>query len=95
MIGGLSVQLTQAFEKDFAGFPGDIQRAILGCIRDLEQEPIPAGRRVHSVSAKGKKPTIYSADVTSNKSYKLTFHIEQRVAYLRRVATHKQIDRSP
>ncbi len=95
MIGGLSVQMTASFERDFNSLPRDIQVATVECIEDLAANPIPARRRIHSVSPQGHKPTIYSADVTSNKAYKLTFQIDSRLAILRRVGTHRQIDRRP
>lgn len=36
---------------------------------------------------------MYSVDVTGNHAYKISLSIEGGVAVLRRVATHKRIDR--
>lgn len=60
------------------------------CIRDLELDPIPASRRFHCVST--KRPKVYSLDVYTNKSYKLTIELDGREATIRRVGTHREID---
>lgn len=95
MIGGLSVQMTNSFIRDFDRLSNDLRAAVIACIDDLKEEVVPPGRRLHVVSPKGKKPTIFTVDVRSNKSHKLSFQVENRVAILRRIATHKEIDRSP
>lgn len=94
MIGGLSVRITDTFAACYAKLPTEIRSEVELCVRDLQKEPVPGSRRLHSISPRGKRPIIYSVDVLPNKSYKLTFHIEGRVAVLRRVGTHKQIDRT-
>jgi hypothetical protein len=40
-------------------------------------------------------PKVSTIDVLPNKSYKISFKIDGTVAILRRVATHKTIDRTP
>ena len=62
---------------------------------DFERDPLPSSRRPHSVTPRGQKPTVFTMDVTSNKAYKLSFHLEDGGAVLRRVGTHGQIDRTP
>lgn len=93
MFGGFSYRITERFERDYRGLPVELQRAVDECICDLEKAPIPSARRPHSVTPRGTRPNVLTVDVTSNKSHKLSFHIEGRVAVLRRVGTHKQIDR--
>jgi mRNA-degrading endonuclease RelE of RelBE toxin-antitoxin system len=95
MRGGFQVQLTEKFIRDYKSLPLDIQKQVDACIVELGFDPIPNSRRPHSVSAKGQKPTVYTVDVTSNKAYKLSFQVANHVAILRRVGTHKQLDRSP
>lgn len=95
MKGGYAVHLTHKFSSDYAALPVDIRRAVDRCIADLARDPLPGSRRAHAVTAKGHKPTVFSLDVTPNKSHKLSFHLEGNVAVLRRVATHRQIDRGP
>lgn len=95
MKGGLSFTTTLRFERDFSSLPMDIKKAVAGCIEDFARDPLPPGRRPHSVTPRGQKPTVFTMDVTSNKAYKLSFHLEDGRAVLRRVGTHGQIDRTP
>jgi hypothetical protein len=94
MHGAVSVSYTDAFKKDFSRLTPEIQKLATECIGDILRDPIPGVRRPHNVTPRGKKPTIYTADVSDNKAYKLSFHMEGRCAVLRRVGTHKAIDRN-
>ena len=60
---------------------------------DIQKDPMPGVRRPHSVTPRGKKPTVYTVDVTANKAYKMSFQMDGDTAILRRVGTHKAIDR--
>ncbi len=91
----LSVRIPEEFVRAYVKLPPDVMAAVDECIKDLERDPIPSSRRPHSVTPRGHRPVIYTVDVFSNKSYKLSYHIEGRVAVLRRIGTHKQIDRKP
>lgn len=91
----LSVRFSPEFERDYVKLPPELRAAAKACVEDLERDPIPSSRRPHSVTPRGHRPVIYTVDVLSNKSYKLSYHVEGRVAVLRRVGTHKQIDRRP
>ena len=92
MKGGLSFVMTKLFERDFKRLPLDIQKQALACISDLEKDPLPQSRRPRSVTPKGHKPVIFTIDLNSNKSHKMSFHLEDGVAVLRRVNTHAKID---
>ena len=94
MRGGLQIRLTERFERDYKSLSPDIRNAVDECMEEFERDPLPPGRRPHSVTARGHKPMVYTMDVTSNKSHKLSFQLEGNVAVLRRIGTHKQIDRS-
>lgn len=76
------------------GLKPDVLAAAKDAIRDLFKDPIPAVRRLHSLSGY-KNPKIFTIDVFSNKSYKISLEIDAGVANLRRVATHKEIDTRP
>lgn len=92
MQGGWKIAFTERFNRDFKGLPPELQEAVRECIRDFAKDPIPASRRAHRINA--KLPKVFSVDVTSNKAYKLSFHIEGDTAMLRRVGTHREIDRN-
>lgn len=63
-------------------------------VRDLLSNPIPARRRFHSLEGY-RNPRLFTIDVTSNKSHKISLEIDGTLATLRRIATHKEIDRAP
>ncbi len=95
MRGGFQIELTARFRRDYESLSVDIKRHVDLCIIELGQDPLPNTRRAHAVTPRGHRPTIYTVDVTANKAYKLSFHVADRTAVLRRVGTHRQIDRSP
>lgn len=93
MQGGYGIAFTERFKKDYKSLSPDLQTAVDNCIKDLAKDPIPATRRAHRVN-NGQFPKVFSLDVTSNKSHKLSFEINGTQALLRRVGTHREIDRS-
>lgn len=95
MRGGLAIRFTEKFERDYKALSPDIRKAVDECLAEFVRDPLPPGRRPHSVTSRERKPTIFTMDVTSNKSHKLSFQIEGLVATLRRIGTHKELDRSP
>lgn len=93
MQGGFGIAFTERFKKDYKALSPDLQNAVDECIVDLGKDPIPATRRAHRINT-GQLPKVFSLDVTSNKSHKLSFQLEGTTALLRRVGTHREIDRS-
>lgn len=93
MKGGWRVRLTSRFERDYKSLSVDVQKQVLACIKDLALDPIPSARRAHSITPAGRRPQVFSIDVSSNKAYKLSFEIDGDCAVLRRVGTHREIDR--
>ena len=69
-----------------------LQKEVLLAIKDLMEDPIPAKRRFHTIDS--KRPKVYSIDVTSNKAYKISLQIDGTVCLLRRVGTHRDIDKN-
>lgn len=82
------------FQKEYDDLTPDLKDCVGDAIRDLMCNPIPIGRRFHSLSGY-KNPKIYSIDVTPNRAYKISLEVDGESATLRRVATHKEIDRQP
>lgn len=93
MRGAASLRFSESFKRDFSHLAPDIQKQAEQCFSDILKDPMPGIRRAHSVTPRGKKPTVYTVDVTTNKAYKLSFHMDGLEAVLRRVGTHKAIDR--
>ncbi|AOJ74669.1 hypothetical protein WJ35_06000 [Burkholderia ubonensis] len=89
-----SIRRKARFQKEYDGLTDELRGQVDDALRDLMSDPIPAGRRFHSLNG-FKNPKIYTIDVTSNKAYKISVEIDGTCATLRRVATHREIDRAP
>lgn len=63
-------------------------------IADLLKDPLPSALDFKKLKDH-KRPNIYTVMLCGNHAYKLSFEIQGEVAVLRRVGTHKQIDKSP
>lgn len=89
-----SLKFNPRFAKDLKGLPVEIQKEVHAALADLQREVIPSKRRLHQLE-NYKDPKIHTIDVLSNHSYKISLEIDGATATLRRVATHKTIDRTP
>ncbi|NIE68211.1 hypothetical protein [Burkholderia sp. Ax-1719] len=89
-----SVQFTARFQKEYKALSHELRDEVDQVLRDLLKNPIPPGRRFHSLGGY-KNPKLYTIDVTVNRAYKISLELDGTLATLRRVATHKQIDRKP
>jgi len=83
-----------SFTRSFSSLPDDIAALAVDAISDLLKDPIPARLRFHPLGGY-KKPKIFTIDVTTNHSYKISLELVGSIAVLRRVGTHKEIDRAP
>ena len=95
MRGGLKCILSGPFQASFDRLPLDVQREVAECVEEFGRDPLPAARRPHRITARGKRPIIYSMDVTKNKAYKVSFAVLNNRAVLLLVDSHKSIDRNP
>lgn len=89
-----TLQYKRKFERDFKTLPDDVKAAVIEAIEDLQKNPIPASRRLPPLTG-FKNPKVYTIDVFSNHSYKISLELDGENATLRRVATHKTIDYCP
>lgn len=81
------------FQSDFKRLDSANQQATCDCLNALLKSPLPKALRHHTLG--GYKPKIHKVDVSANCAYQVTFEVEGDTAKLLRVATHKQIDRTP
>jgi mRNA-degrading endonuclease YafQ of YafQ-DinJ toxin-antitoxin module len=88
------VDFTDLFKKQYKKLEPTLKAAAQQTIRDLSKVPLPASLRFHSLSGY-KNPRLYTIDVMGNKAYKISLEIQGETAILRRVASHKEIDRLP
>ncbi len=94
--GFARLQWADTFVRDYRRLEPEHRLAVDECLRDLQREFVPAQRRWHRID-RHKRPPVFSVDLYSNKSWKLTCHVESdqtgQILVLRRVAPHREIDR--
>jgi plasmid maintenance system killer protein len=83
---------TKRFHKEYAKLTMELRDLVDGKLQDLTEYPMPPGLRFEKLKGH-EKPDVYSVHITGN--YKATMEITGSHAYLRRVATHDEIDRQP
>lgn len=82
------------FKAEFRGLPPDVLQACQAALQMLLDNPRANSLRLHNLSGY-KKPTIWKIDVYANHAWQVTFEMNGSTAELKRVATHRDIDRNP
>lgn len=82
------------FVKELERLDSGTQTAARKALALLQSNPNAKSLRLHALSGFAR-PAIWKIDVYSNKSYQITFEMAGRVAQLKRIATHAEIDRAP
>ncbi|EBY1954696.1 hypothetical protein DU191_24965 [Salmonella enterica subsp. enterica serovar Sandiego] len=72
----------------------DIRQQASKAVKDLLLNPQPKRLRLEKLRDY-RKPYIYTIHVTPNHSHKVSFELRGDVAVIRKIGTHKEIDRSP
>lgn len=85
---------TDRFKREFKGLSHDLKAAVKEATDLLKTNPHSSRLRLEKLNGY-KNPSIYTIHVTSNHSHKISFELQGTHAVLRRIATHKQIDRDP
>jgi mRNA-degrading endonuclease YafQ of YafQ-DinJ toxin-antitoxin module len=88
------IRRTAKFERDWKSCPVDVRRSAAEALRKLIGNPAANRLRMHPLNGLGK-PTIFKIDVFPNRSWQISFHLSGEVAILRRLCTHKEMDRNP
>lgn len=83
-----------SFVRSFSSLPDEIAALAIIAIIDLLKDPAPARLRLHKLGG-FKNPKVFTIDITSNHSHKISLEIEGNIAILRKAGTHKEIDRAP
>lgn len=89
-----SFDYSDSFSRDVGRAPEDVVEASKDALKKLKEHAAAGSLRLHPLKGYGM-PTIFKIDVLANCSWQLTFELDGDVAILRRLATHKQIDRRP
>lgn len=85
---------TKRFEADVKALDPATLAALSDALKLLMQNPRAKSLRTHTLSGYGK-PTLWKLDVYANRSWQVTFEFNDGTASLKRIATHKAIDRDP
>lgn len=85
---------SKRFEADAKNLDPVTVQALRDALTLLMANPRAKSLRLHPLSGYGK-PTLWKIDVFTNKAWQVTFELIDGVASLKRVATHKAIDRDP
>lgn len=86
-------QTRPSFIRSFSALPDEIAELAVEAITDLLKSPMPARLRLHKLGGY-KNPKVFTIDITTNHSHKISLEIHGSVAVLRRAGTHKEIDRA-
>lgn len=85
---------SERFKAELIALPPDIVRAAKEALQLLQKNPNARSLRLHTLTGM-PKPTVWKIDVFPNRSWQITFELNGTVAELKRIGTHRQIDRDP
>lgn len=83
---------SKRFHKEYGKLTDELRDLVDGKLQDLVKSPRPPGLAFEKLKGYAE-PDIYSIHVNGN--YKISMEINQGHAFLRRVASHNEIDRCP
>ena len=85
---------SERFASDLRSAPPEVQRATMEALKHLQANPNAKSLRLHTLTGMSK-PTIWKIDVYADHTWQVTFELNGTVAELKRLGTHKTIDRDP
>ena len=85
---------SEGFESDAKSLDVNTRAVLREALTLLLTNPRAKRLRLHTLKGFGK-PTIYKIDISSNKAWQVTFELDGNTAHLKRVATHKEMDKRP
>ena len=88
---GYEFRLDRCFQERHQRLPPELQKQLREVLGNLLENPVPASVRLEKLAGND----LYTIHGTRNHSHKLSFELEGSTAILRRVRTHKEIDRAP
>lgn len=94
LITSIDLDRYPSFRKGMAKLPIEIREQAKEALKKLLTTPQPKSIRFEKLSGY-KRPDIYTIHATANHSHKISFELDGSCAVMRRIDTHKRIDRSP
>ena len=89
-----AISFSDRFKAEYKKLPPELQDQVDQALRLLRENPASRKLRFERLTDY-RNPTIYTIHVTANHSHKISMAINGRIATLRRIGTHKEIDRNP
>ncbi len=83
----------ETFDRDYKKLSPELKIEVKERLRELLQNPMPKSLRFKPYT--DKKLPLFAIHVTGNHSHKISMLVKGSTATLRRVNTHKKIDRNP
>lgn len=90
----ISLAYKKKFEQDYKKLSPDIRAFVDEALRNLLQTPMPKSLRFEKLTGI-RNPSVYTIHVTPNHSHKISLEKDGSKIILRRIGTHKLIDRCP
>lgn len=94
IIRTIDLYTESSFKNSYHRLPDEIKKCVDSVLEDLLCNPQPKRLRLEKLQG-NNKPPVYTIHVTPNHSHKLSFELRGDVAVMRKIGTHKDIDRSP
>lgn len=85
---------SERFQAELQKLQPDVIKAVKEALALLQNNPVAKSLRLHPLTGL-PKPTVWKIDVFTNHSWQVTFELNGTTAELKRVSTHKSIDRDP
>jgi hypothetical protein len=85
---------SERFRSELRGLPPDVARATKDALELLQHNPRAKSLRLHPLTGL-PKPTVRKIDLFANHAWQVTFELNGTTAELKRIGTHKSIDRDP
>jgi len=82
------------FQAEFQKLQPEVLVAAKAALELLKTNPEARTLRLHTLTGL-PKPTVWKIDVFANHSCQITFELNGTTAELKRIASHKSIDRAP
>ncbi len=82
------------FRSEMRSLSPDLIRATKEALALLQRNPRAKTLRLHPLTGLAK-PTVWKIDVFTNHAWQVTFELNGTTAELKRIGTHKSIDRDP
>jgi mRNA-degrading endonuclease YafQ of YafQ-DinJ toxin-antitoxin module len=85
---------SERFRNELRSLKPDLIKAVKEALDLLKRNPRAKSLRLHPLTGL-PKPTVWKIDVLPNHSWQVTFELNGTTAELKRIGTHKSIDRDP